>query len=117
MNHEELRQFCLREIERFVPQAADDQLGVPLSGEFFAAGLARMKESLLAPYDLEIPIPEDERRTSFAKRSCAIAARIRSGVFLAFDPVAEEFFVVEPTENQFIIHVYGGDAVGCFLAY
>jgi len=116
-DHAALAEEVLRELDAFVPTLPNSQqLGVALPPEWFAAGIDRMRGSLVAPYTLMV----DDAEISpgqVSTRAVVIVADDQNQALLAFDPNPDgDFIVVWRRPGVLALSHIRGDAVGCFLA-
>jgi hypothetical protein len=100
-----------------------DALGEPLSAQWYEAGLAEMRASLVSPYWLEIrDLDPDTGKLVVLK--VAVVAEPGDGSVVAFDPRSGGEFVAAlrelDTDRERAVDAVScglrGDAVGCFLS-
>ena len=106
-----------------VPAHDPAALGSPLPPEWFAAGLAEMRTSLVSPYWTRIR-DMDPKSRELVILDVVVVADDRAGSLVAFDPAIRGEFVLavrDPDADRsrgvdVVSCGVRGDVVGCFLA-
>lgn len=105
-----------------VPAHGPDALGEPLPAQWFEAGLAEMRLSLVSPYWIGMR-DRDPQSGKLVVLTVAVVADAGDDSLVAFDPSADEFVAVmrdlDPDRERRVDAVscgLRGDAVGCFLS-
>lgn len=113
----QLARRVAEEVETYViPEPHPEQLGSVLPAAWFEAGLAEMRQALVAPYPLEVN-DYDSEPGSVLTRSVIVVADDKAGTLVAFDPdPAGDFVLVWTHPDQMALSNIRGDAVGCFLS-
>jgi hypothetical protein len=105
-----------------VPARDGSELGSPLPDEWYAAGLAAMRSSLVPPYWTKMRDMDPVSR-GLVILDVAVVADDAEDSLVTFDPAAGEFVLAsrdpDPDRTRAVDVVscgVRGDAVGCFLS-
>ena len=118
MDLEAIQRAVENDIEIYV-YVVTDAIGNAWTDARVEAELAAMRAALIAPYWAEVELRESYEQVTSCRapsRTCAVVADDSRGNLVAFDPIENEFLLLETRAHKLYSAGIRGDSVGCFMA-
>ncbi len=123
VNLEALRRAVENEIERYRYPAGAVTIGIPWTPDRVNAELVAMRASIVAPYWVDVELHDTFEQIGrliageqAVLHKVVVVADDAEGMLVAFDPINNEFLLVQRAGDVLITIGVRGDAVGCFMS-